>query len=173
MNEYEKQAKDFLASTSAELSVTYLRTGPMDWDADGQGRDIYSFTISRNNRIYTSEFGQSLNNSGHFHFCGDPQRGIAQERSGRKEISTWLREGQSNDYNCWDKNREFSAPSAYDVLACLEPSVCCDNVDDFAYEFGYEKPSDALRAFEAVKAQSAALMTLFDDAECMRLAEIC
>ena len=47
-----------------------------------------------------------------------------------------------------------------------------DNVDDFADEFGYEKPSEALRVFEAVNKEYDNLCKLFNEKELEMLTEI-
>ena len=54
----------------------------------------------------------------------------------------------------------------------LKAIVLPDNVDDFAAEFGYEKPSEALRVYEACKNEADQLQKLFNDKECQQLSEI-
>ena len=62
MNEYVKQAEDFLKETNTELTVEFLRNGKY-FHSDKDVRDIYKFTIKRGGRTYSSEFGQSVMNS--------------------------------------------------------------------------------------------------------------
>ena len=62
-------------------------------------------------------------------------------------------------------------PSNYDILAGLSV-YDYDNVDDFAVDFGYEKPSEALRAFTAVRNETMNLKKLFNNEELELLAEI-
>lgn len=74
-----------------------------------------------------------------------------------------------------EENRHLAIrrkPTAYDILACLTAYETAENVDDFASEFGYEKPSEAVRVFEAVKKEYAALRDMFNDQELSELQEI-
>jgi len=59
MNEYEKQAEQFLADTETTLNIQYLRTGPYFHD-DEESRDIYQFTLSNARGSYSAQFGDSL-----------------------------------------------------------------------------------------------------------------
>jgi len=63
MNEYEKQAQDFLDKTNTEFTATFNRHGKY-FDDDKQARDIYNITLKRGGREYTFKFGQSVVNSG-------------------------------------------------------------------------------------------------------------
>lgn len=65
MNTYEKQAKDFLTNTNTILKIKFLRTDKYFSDDDSK-RDIYEFFIIRDNKVYTSTFGQSLMNSAYY-----------------------------------------------------------------------------------------------------------
>jgi hypothetical protein len=60
MNEYDKQAEDFLEKTGSELTIEYLRHAKY-WPADTDSRDIYRFTLTnKDGQQYSSEFGQSI-----------------------------------------------------------------------------------------------------------------
>ncbi len=61
---------------------------------------------------------------------------------------------------------------AYDVLACLTKYEPESNIDDFASEYGYTKISEALRVYEAVKAEYAGLASLYNEEELELLREI-
>lgn len=63
MNEYTKQAEDFLKSTDTKLTITFVEHDFYFAD-DKQARDIYRFTLSRNGKSYTAKFGQSVANVG-------------------------------------------------------------------------------------------------------------
>lgn len=173
MNEYEKQAQDFLAKTSTTLDITYVRAGQMAWDNDGQGRDIYSFTFKRDGREYTSEFGQSIAQSGKYLLYGSYKRGIAPTRTPWKNPKAWMRAGEGDyDHTAWDKNPNYAKPTAYDILSCIDPLFCMESADDVAEEFGYEKPSEAIRVFNAMTEQAQGLQALFNNAECEQICEI-
>jgi len=63
LSEYEQKAIDFLQSTNTEFKAKFLRNGKYFSD-DKDVRDIYKITLTRGNRIYSFEFGQSSANSG-------------------------------------------------------------------------------------------------------------
>ena len=107
-----------------------------------------------------------------------------------KEISVHLRESLNQDsrfsqhhmkfdgkltcegntyYFTYQCNPAYTTPNVEDVLDAL----LCDassyensmDIDDFYKEFGYEKVSDALKAYEACKETSNALHKMFSDSE--------
>lgn len=173
MTDYNLQAANFLRKTKSTLKIEYLKTAPMPWDNGDQGRDIYKITLKRDSRTYSFEFGQSLVHSGKYHLFDKPERGLAQTVHGGK--GTWSRDNEHIrhcGHNEWVKNSKFQAPSHYDILAALNPFMYAENVDDFALEYGYEKPSEALRVFNAVKNEADQLQKLFNDNECQKLSEI-
>jgi hypothetical protein len=59
MNEYEKQANDFLDKTQTELTIEFSHHGK-HFDDDMHTRDIYTITLKRGGREYAFNFGQSL-----------------------------------------------------------------------------------------------------------------
>ena len=63
MNQYEKQANDFLEKTGAKIDIQFSNYGK-HFDDDKENRDIYNITISRGNRRFSFKFGNSLNDSG-------------------------------------------------------------------------------------------------------------
>jgi hypothetical protein len=72
----------------------------------------------------------------------------------------------------FDTQEGITIPTAYNILACLNPFMDCDNVADFTAEYGYDKPSEALRAFELCKAEAKALQKMYTPSELELLAEI-
>lgn len=62
INEYEKQANDFLAKTGAKIEVKFDHFGK-HFDNDTEERDIYNVTLSRGKRSYNFKFGQSINST--------------------------------------------------------------------------------------------------------------
>jgi hypothetical protein len=132
MNEYIKQAEDFLKSTGTKLTITFIEHDFYFAD-DKEPRDIYRFTLSRNGKSYTAKFGQSIASVG-------------------KE------------------------PSAYDILACLNPEEP-ETIDDIINTFGYEIHSAAeyrrlAKMAKDLKRQNAGLARLFNVDELNQLAEI-
>jgi putative transposon-encoded protein len=63
-------------------------------------------------------------------------------------------------------------PSNYDILCSLERSEPEDNIDDFAGNFGIEKPSEAVRIYNAVKKSWHEVSDMFTAEEIEALAEI-
>lgn len=59
MNEYDKQARDFLAKTESEIYVDYIKYDYY-FDGDKDKRDIYEIELKRRNREYKFTFGQSI-----------------------------------------------------------------------------------------------------------------
>jgi hypothetical protein len=63
MNEYTKQADDFLKETGTTFKVKFYEYGKY-FDDDKESRNIYKVTLRRNKKSYTFKFGQSINNTG-------------------------------------------------------------------------------------------------------------
>lgn len=63
MNKYEKQANVFLKKTGTEFKTEFKRFGSMDWDKNGEERNIFSITLSNSRGSYTFDFGSSLADS--------------------------------------------------------------------------------------------------------------
>jgi hypothetical protein len=159
LSKYEQQAQDFLAKTNTILTIVYSRTGK-HFPQDKYPRDIYICTLQRGSRKYTFDFGQSYNCSGKWWRYGKYENGISS-----KKYSDF-------PYSDWNKNKNYSAPSAYDILSCLDGHFDYGDLDNFAKDFGYTKPSQAIRAFEACKKQADELKMLFNDDELVELSEI-
>ena len=59
MNEYEKQAQDFLDSTGTELTVEYEGYRKY-FHNDKEKRAVFEFTLRRGEKEYKGTFGQSI-----------------------------------------------------------------------------------------------------------------
>ena len=59
MNEYEKQAQDFLNSTETELTVEFIGYKKYFPD-DKETRSVFKFTLCRAGKSYNGTFGQSI-----------------------------------------------------------------------------------------------------------------
>ena len=62
MNEYEKQANEFLTKHNAKLKIDFLTFGKY-FDDDKKSRNIYRFTIKSNGQQYSAKFGDSIANT--------------------------------------------------------------------------------------------------------------
>ena len=173
---YEQQAIDFLAKTNTELTVKFVKNGK-HFDDDKHERDIYNITLKRGNRIMNFNFGQSLNASGEYRVLKHLQNKVwCEQTTGGKIHFTpgeyKLLKARFNIDKDIIKNPNYSAPTAYDILACLtkyDPGT----LEDFCDEFGYDLDSKKVeKTYNAVKKEYTDLCTLFTDEEIEQLAEI-
>lgn len=174
-SDYEGQAAEFLDYTGAVVEARYMGMRP-HFTEDDDVRDVYEVRITRGSRSHTFEYGdsvdnteerlaemlgreydylaprvrkeQSVGNSGHFY--------ESRLRKWAAAHSEWM--------NVRDKGAG-RRPSAYSVLSSLVSHEPPQDVDTFAEEFGYTKPSNALRVFEAVRNEWQAMCRLFTDDE--------
>lgn len=165
---YEQQAIDFLAISNTEFSAKYLRTGKY-FDNDKEDRDIYEITLSSKGRVYTFNFGQSINCSGLYKL----QDYNLKKKFGRNVISA----EEYKTLNLFDKrdailNKDYAKPTAYDVLACIikyDPGT----FEDFCSEFGYDTDSKkAEKTYNAVKDEWMNVERLYSESEMEILREI-
>lgn len=59
---YEQQAADFLKKVGATIKIKFLKND-YHFEGDKDTRDIYRFTIRRNGKSYSANFGASLNDT--------------------------------------------------------------------------------------------------------------
>jgi hypothetical protein len=176
LNNYEKQALDFLALTKTTFKCEFLKHGK-HFENDKDTRDIYKITLERGKRSYSFNFGQSINCSGEYQVIERLRNKIWCEKTtgGKYALSAEdfknLKHimGIENDIL---KNPNFSAPTAYGVLACLtkyDPGT----FEDFCSEFGYNEDSrTAERTYRAVLDEWMNISILFSDSEIEALQEI-
>lgn len=62
MNEYTKQAKNFLRSCNAKMSITFKKYGK-HFEDDKDFRNIYTVRIDRNGKSFSFQFGDSVMNT--------------------------------------------------------------------------------------------------------------
>jgi hypothetical protein len=175
MNEYLKQATDFLTKTNTTLVVEYLRSGK-HFDDDDNSRDIYKCTLKRGHREYTFEFGQSIANSKRYQYkinkliysqdgtgISNNMRYLYPERFPKTES-----EARFGDY----KIIQGEKPNAYDVLAGMQKYEI-GTFEEFCAEFGYDTDSrKAENTYKAVRDEYIMLCTLFSPSEMEELQEI-
>jgi hypothetical protein len=120
MNDYQKQANDFMAKTGTKFNAELIGHDKY-FDDDKYSRDIYKITLERNGKKYSFHFGQSVANS----------KGPEYEKK--------LNNAQGFMEQVKIK-KQVKAPSAYDVLSCVtknDPGT----FDDFCSDFGYDTDS--------------------------------
>lgn len=62
MNEYNKQAEQFLKDTETEFKAKFLKNG-FYFDGDKETRNIYEITLKRGDREYKFKFGTSISDT--------------------------------------------------------------------------------------------------------------
>lgn len=161
ITDYNQQAIDFLTISNTAFSAKYIKTGKY-FDDDKEERDIYEITLSSKGRSYTFKFGNSINASGQYILLDSTLK----KRFGRPVISSV----EYKKLSFYDKkevtiNKNFKAPTAYDVLACIakyDPGT----LDDFCSEFGYDVDSKkAEKIYNAVKEEWLNIERLFTESE--------
>lgn len=180
---YERQAQDFLKATGATMTAEFI-AHRKHFEDDETTRDVYKITLTRGRRSFSFEFGQSVNASGKWQISG-PTEAVtrnARHRFGGYAIHTEKERtvaqvgALSGMGNVIKRNENFSAPSAYDVLAALtknDPGT----FENFCAEYGYgdQKLSDypkVKRIYEAVVNDWQNVQALFNDEELEQLQEI-
>jgi len=175
---YEKQALDFLAKTNTGFTAEFVRHGK-HFDNDKDTRDIYSVTLKRGNRSFTFEFGQSVMASGEYQVREGLRNKLWCEQVTGGKYALTAKEFKAT-FKPMDfvaskdiaKNPNYSAPTPYDVLACLtkyDPGT----FEDFCGEFGYDTDSkSAEKTYNAVVNEWKNVQSLFSDAEIEELQEI-
>lgn len=152
MSEYKKQAEKFLKDTETTFKAEFLRHG-VHFEGETEKRDIYEITLSKGDRVYKFDFGQSIAHS---------KKYISNE-DGRTESRVYKYQ--------FSLNKDFAEPEAYDVLACLD--VFDDDFKEFCDCFGYEEDNrTALKIFEKVEEQTKQLKIIWDSSDIEKLQEI-
>ena len=155
-DDYEKMAKDFIDKTETTFRCKFIRHGK-HFANDDTERDIYAITLTRSNREYTFKFGQSINCSGIYWKYGKYYAGV----SHRKIM-----------LGDWEKNKDFSAPTEYDVLASITKNDP-GSFNDFCSDFGYNNDSMiAHKTYEAVLDEFTNIQRLYTDDEIETMNEI-
>lgn len=152
MNEYIKQATEFLQKTHAKIKIEYVGLATNKEWKEKQKRCLYEITLTSPRGSMIFDFWDSIRN-------------------------TEIRTMPFDAYNM-QANKELAAknksavPSVYDVLACLQK---CDpgTFENFCSDYGYDEDSrTAERIYFAVQKEYTQLARLFTPDEMDELAEI-
>jgi hypothetical protein len=181
--EYKEQALKFLELTNTTFKAEYLKTDKYFSD-DTEERDIYQCTLTRGERSYTFNFGQSLNESGLLLYHSDGTRtrhkGFKVPENLRKKyisdpikgIATIKRWFKWEHFNLSGLKVRFSKPGPYDILACLQ-KYDPGTFKDFCQEYGYNEDSrTAERVYKGVVEEWQNLERLYPDDEIRALQEV-
>lgn len=150
MTDYQQQAQDFLTKTGTQIKAELSGHGKY-FDDDEQTRDIYTVTITRQNKKpFVFTFGQSVKNSGTLN-------------SNYIASKDFIRSGKIFPIKSSDYERKRIAPTAYDILACLtkyEPG----SFENFCSDYGYDTDSRrAEKIYIAVQKEYSEVMRMFRD----------
>lgn len=191
MNEYEKQANDFLSDTNTEFKAEFLKHG-FHFVDDTEERDIYKISLKRGNREFKFNFGQSLADSGLRLFYDKEKTKRTNHKNFeipekvRENLIKYKKEHKPLSYKAtlknWFEKEYFSlsglyydlgkTPNSYDVLSSLQ----CYELEDFinfCSEFGYNIDSiKAEKIYKAVLNEYNNLKMLYSNEELNKLAEI-
>lgn len=193
MNEYDKQAKDFLEKTESEIFMEYMGYDYYFYE-DKNKRDIYEIELKRGNRGYKFTFGRSLANSGFFMTTKTPSVFNKQLLiDDNYPYAIVLKHKEPNSINVKGTNlyikptvsgaglfyggsKKWSItqkkPTEYDILTCLQ-GYEVGSFEDFCDDFGYDNDSiNALKIYEKVADEFKNLCLLYSDSELEILSEI-
>ena len=174
MDEYDKQAADFLTKTGSTFKAEFVEHG-LHFPQDKTPRDIYLITLGRNGREFVFNFGQSIKDSGYYidrdtkhRILCDGTRPHGLPRATPEFIQQFCSWGAHPP-----KRHGAKKPSAYSVLACLQATDPGD-FEEFCDNFGYDNDSrTAMTTYKAVRAEFMSLERLYSPDELEALGEIC
>lgn len=175
MTDHYKQVQDFLKKTGTEFSVVLSRRGTMWGEDKEQTRDIYTFTLTRKGRVYSADFGQSIVCSTFIVRCGGSRYVWEDDLNNTcKTLSEARRYAASKlgSLNSVTIEGGHIAPTAYDVLSCLQKHAV-GTFEDFCADFGYDTDSaKAKRTYDAVLFEFKSMQLIFNDEELEELTEV-
>lgn len=159
VSKYDLQAEQFLKETETSFKAEYVEHG-LYFDNDKETRDIYKITLTRKDKKpFIFRFGQSIVNSGTI-------------TDNKVYSDSFLRDGRMITTKKSDYKQKRTAPSAYDVLACLT-KYDVGSLEDFCSEFGYDSDSrTAEKIYLAVVREYNEVKRLWSETEIEKLAEI-
>jgi hypothetical protein len=173
--DYEKQAEDFLKATGATMTIEFSHNGK-HFANDKEPRDIYNVTIERGQRKMTVKFGNSIEDSGFYASYGRTTYPLPYKKINLSdaELVRYVKSHHQHDFGNVrrDAIHRPKAPTAYDVLTCLQKNDV-GTFEDFCSEFGFD--TDSRRAettYKAVVDEFKNLCALFSDSEIEQLQEI-
>lgn len=152
MNEYIKQATEFLQKTHTKMKIEYVGLAVNKEWKEKQKRCLYEITLTSPRGSMIFDFWDSIRNTEIRTMPFD-----AYNVQANKELAA---------------KKKAAAPSVYDVLACLQK---CDpgTFENFCSDYGYDDDSrTAIRVYLAVQNEYTQLARLFTPEQMEELAEI-
>jgi hypothetical protein len=167
-SDYAIQAEKFLSDTQTGFKAEFIKNGK-HFEDDKDSRDIYKITLTRGNRVFSFNFGQSLQNSGRYWKYGSYTTGVSNGYFSKRRNKIVAEAG---DYGAWDINKNFAEPTPYDVLACLT-KYDVGSFENFCSDFGYDTDSrKAEKTYKAVLNEYKNVCALWNEQELEALQEI-
>ena len=163
ISEYDKKAMNFLEKTNTKFECKFLKNDKY-FDDDKEKRDIYEITLTRGERVFKFNFGQSLANSGKWKIWSsdgliltNDDKEANRHRARHEEVY---------------RHKEFEEPTPYDVLACLEKNDV-GSFENFCSVFGYDTDSKKVeKMYNTVLNEWNNVRILWTDEEIEQLQEI-
>ena len=165
MNEYLKQANEFLAKANATINIEFSGLAVNRQWKEKEKRCFYDVTITTPNGSMNFDFWDSIHNT----------------KIQQMTLEQWARKHHLDIYYYWDKvqaQRELKAakeeakPTAYSVLACLtkyDPGT----FEDFCSDYGYDEDSrTAEQIYFAVCKEYRQLAKIFTPEQMKELQDI-
>lgn len=180
MNEYEKQAQDFLNATGTTINVERAEVQtPPNWGGyKGKHGIKYDVTIKNARAEYKFPFWDSIANAEKYEALVTVKNFSARDTSAyfhaqdllKKELGVKL--GWAGLHKKFDEYADKLKPGAYDILACLD-QLYSDSFEDFCAEFGYDTDSrTAESTYNAMLEQDRQLRRMYTLDELELLQEV-
>lgn len=168
MNEYVKQAKDFLNKANAKCEIVYGGISRNETWKETAKRNWYDVTITTSRGKMSYVFWDSINNTEISQMTLEEYV----EKKLKRRYSDFSYDEQKKAERELKKLKTEAVPSEYDVLACLE-KYDVGTFEDFCSEFGYDEDSrTAERIYIAVIKEYKDLTRIFTEEQMEELSEI-
>ena len=162
MNEYLKQAKNFLNRANAKCEIVYGGISRNENWKEKEKRNWYDVTITTPRGKMSYVFWDSINNT-------EISQMTLEEYVEKKLKRRYERKKAERELK---KLKAEAVPSEYNVLACLE-KYDVGTFEDFCSEFGYDEDSrTAERIYIAVIKEYKDLTRIFTEKQMEELSEI-
>jgi hypothetical protein len=168
MNEYVKQAKDFLNKANAKCEIVYGGISRNETWKETAKRNWYDVTITTSRGKMSYVFWDSINNTEISQMTLEEYV----EKKLKRRYSDFSYDERKKAERELKKLKTKAVPSEYDVLACLE-KYDVGTFEDFCSEFGYDEDSrTAERIYIAVIKEYKDLTRIFTEEQMEELSEI-
>lgn len=168
MNEYVKQAKDFLNKANAKCEIVYGGISRNETWKETAKRNWYDVTITTPRGKMSYVFWDSINNT---EISQMTLEEYVEKKLKRRYLDFPYNERKKAERKLKMLKAE-AVPSEYDVLACLE-KYDVGTFEDFCSEFGYDEDSrTAERIYIAVIKEYKDLTRIFTEEQMEELSEI-